>query len=133
MFQNSLQDHIAGDVIGHGFIGEYQPVPHDIKGHIHYVLRQDVAPPADKSQPGVLQVGVTNMENSAINYRLTVEEGGKVLEQFPSIQLQPGKTWTSQINLSKAGTGSAPVTANLYRVDDPSKIYRTATWWPSSS
>lgn len=87
--------------------------------------------PVDKSQPNVLQVGVTNMENSTINYRLTVQEGGKVLEQFPSIQLQPGNTWKSEIKLSNAGTG--PVTANLYRLDDPSKIYRTATWWPSSS
>lgn len=88
--------------------------------------------PVDKNQPNVLQVGVTNMENSTVNYRLTVQAGGKVLKQFPSIPLQSGKTWNSQVNISGVTTASAPVTADLYRLDSPSKIYRTATWWPSS-
>ncbi|MGE5223988.1 MAG: DUF1616 domain-containing protein [Omnitrophica WOR_2 bacterium] len=88
--------------------------------------------PVDKNQPNVLQVGVTNMENSTVNYRLTVQAGGKVLEQFPSIPLQSGKTWNSQVNISGVTTASGPVTADLYRLDSPSKIYRTATWWPAS-
>lgn len=77
-----------------------------------------------------LQVGVRNNERTAVTYKLQIDQGGSILREWPSIELDPGKVWESSL---AAPAGSASMTANLYRLDTPSTVYRHVTWSPGAA
>lgn len=84
--------------------------------------------PAGSSQPNVLDVGITNMEATTVNYWLVVNRGGQQIQLWSSIQLKPGQTWSSSINLATAKVQSGLVVASLFRLDKPAQVYRMVTW-----
>ncbi len=78
----------------------------------------------------VLRLGVSNMESTAIEYRLVVNVDGKAVKEWPSIDLNPNEKWQATLVLPQARhVGSAKVEAMLYRVDTPNTIYRHVVLW----
>lgn len=72
-----------------------------------------------------VRLGMSNMESKAMQYRLAVREDGKVVKEWPSIDLKPNEKWEATLMLSPTGdTGTARVEAELYRTDDPTTVYR---------
>ena len=79
-----------------------------------------------------LQVGVSSMEFEEVAYRLELQLGGRVIEEFPQIALSPGESTEVVARLDEDQVGDGPVEAMLYRLDTQGEIYRHVTWWPTS-
>lgn len=73
-------------------------------------------------------VGVTNGEGSRETYRLEVVRGSEKLGSWSSLDLADGATWSATVTLPATGTG--PVEARLYRSTDPTRVYRSVSYWP---
>jgi len=77
-----------------------------------------------------VQVGVRNMEKSTMQYHLTVNENGKVVKLWPSIDLQPGENWQATFALPQAQqAGRTMVEAMLYLADATRTLYRHVVLW----
>src|SRR5258708_13001180 len=71
-----------------------------------------------------VSLGVSNMESAAMEYRLAVTMDGKVVKEWPSIDLNPNEKWEATLVLTPTGSaGIAGVEADLYRVEAPTPIY----------
>ena len=79
-----------------------------------------------------LQVGASSMEFEEVAYRLELQLGGRVIEEFPQIALSPGESTEVVARLDEDQVGDGPVEAMLYRLDTQGEIYRHVTWWPTS-
>ena len=84
------------------------------------------------SRPGLLRLGVSCMEFTATEYSLQVEVGGHTALEWPSITLEPGQTWEGEAVLSTAELESGLARVLLYRLDDPTRVYRFITWQPGN-
>ena len=87
--------------------------------------------PAGGANPkNAVRLGVSNMESTAMEYRLAVNEDGKVVKEWTSIDLNPNEKWEATLLLSQTGhAGTAKVEADLYRNDAPTTIYRHVVLW----
>jgi uncharacterized membrane protein len=74
-----------------------------------------------------VQFGVENNEGQAISYHLVVEGAGMPIER--EFELEAGERWLFSLNLP--ATASSRVVANLYRLDQPDRVYRTTHLWLS--
>ena len=74
-------------------------------------------------------VGVKNEEQQPLTYRVVVMQGTNVLQEFPSISLAPNETWQTKYDLAAVTDTTVPVEAVLYRGDDQTNPYRTASLW----
>ncbi len=85
--------------------------------------------PAGGANPeNAVHLGVSNMESTAMEYRLAVNVGGKVVRQWPAIDLEPNKQWEATLVLPPTAS-VARVEADLYRADAPTTIYRHVVLW----
>lgn len=79
---------------------------------------------ADESK-NIVHLGVSNMESKAMQYRLAVDEDGKVIKEWLSINLNPNEKWEVTLVLPRSEhTATMRVEAMLYRSDAPNTIYR---------
>jgi uncharacterized membrane protein len=87
--------------------------------------------PAGGANPkNAVRLGVSNMESTAMQYRLAVSVDGKVVKEWPSIDLNPHEKWEATLLLPQTGhAGTAKVEAGLYRTDAPATIYRDVVLW----
>ena len=77
-----------------------------------------------------VHLGMNSMELTSMQYRLAINVDGKVVKQWPSIDLQPGKKWEATLVLPQTGhTGTRRVEATLYLTDAPTTIYRDVVLW----
>jgi uncharacterized membrane protein len=77
-----------------------------------------------------VRLGVSNMESTAMEYRLAVNVDGKVVKEWPSIDLNPNEKWEATLVLPPTGSaGVARVEADLYRVEASTTIYRHVVLW----
>lgn len=74
-----------------------------------------------------IQLGVSNMESTTMNYRLAVNVNGKEVAEWPSLNINPNQKWETSLVLQQ--TGKAKVEADLYRLDAPKSIYRHVVLW----
>ena len=74
-------------------------------------------------------LGVKNEEQQPSTYRVVVMQGTNVLQEFPSISLAPDETWQTKLDLTAVTDTTAAVEALLYRGDDQTEPYRTASLW----
>lgn len=65
-----------------------------------------------------LEVGVRNLEAEPKSYRLEIESDGRLLEDWPLIELSPGETWSETLTLAGLDPEQSPVTARLYLTSD---------------
>lgn len=75
----------------------------------------------------VAHIGVSNQEQTALEYRLTVDVGATRITEWPSFTLGPGEKWEAAASLPAAQTTNQTVYATLYRQDHPAAIYRQVT------
>lgn len=75
-------------------------------------------------------LGVKNMEKTAMDYRLVLHAGSKVIQQWSSIDLKPGENWEATVAIKQTGkVGPTQVEAALYRDTAPGTIYRHVDLW----
>ena len=74
-------------------------------------------------------LGIKNEEQQPSTYHLQVVQGTTVIQDFPSISLEPEATWQGKVNLQGLTASDVPVEARLYRDNDQTEPYRTAQLW----
>lgn len=73
--------------------------------------------------PGVAdtyELGMWSQEAAPVRFRLTVNQGEQILQQWEPITLRPGEAWRIAYTLSGAPTAEV----RLYRIDEPQTPYR---------
>jgi uncharacterized membrane protein len=89
-----------------------------------------ILPAAGANAKNAVRLGVSNMEGAAMEYHLAVNMDGKVLKEWPAIDLNPNEKWEATLVLPPTGpAGVARVEADLYRVEAPTTIYRHVVLW----
>lgn len=90
--------------------------------------------PAGGSNPkNAVQLGVSNMELTAMEYRLAVSVNGKVVKEWPTIDLNSHEQWEATLLIPQNGhAGTAKIEADLYRTDAPTTLYRHVVLWLGS-
>ena len=81
-----------------------------------------------------VSLGVSNKEFTPMQYHLAVDINGKVIKDWPAIDLSPNQQWKFTLVLQKsllAGSATTPakIEALLYRASDPKTIYRHVVLW----
>ena len=87
-----------------------------------------ILPAGGANAENAVRLGVSNMESSAMEYRLDVNVDGKVVKEWPAIDLEPNKKWEATLVLLPTGSVTR-VEADLYRADAPTTIYRHVVLW----
>lgn len=78
-----------------------------------------------KSNPDLfIELGVRNEENRPVSYRLTLKGGSTTIKTWDSLPLAQGQTWQTTVKLPRPASLMGSVTASLYRLDAPTKVYR---------
>lgn len=87
--------------------------------------------PAGGANPkNAVRLGVNNMELTAMEYRLTVDVDGKLVKEWPSIDLNPHEQWEATLLLPQAGhAGTTKVEGDLFQADAPTTLYRHVELW----
>ena len=67
---------------------------------------------------------MTSDEFTPVTYHIQVTVDGQVGWDWPEVQLEPGESWTSPIVLRADRAVTGTIEAVLYRLDDPTTIYR---------
>ena len=89
-----------------------------------------ILPAGGANAENAVRLGVSNMESTAMEYRLAVNVDGKVVKEWPSIDLEPHEKWEATLVLPSTGpVGVARVEADLYRANAPTTIYRHVVLW----
>ena len=81
-----------------------------------------------------VNLGVSNKESTPMQYHLAVDINGKVIKDWPAIDLSPNQQWKFTLVLQKSllvgsATTPAKIEALLYRASDPKTIYRHVVLW----
>lgn len=82
--------------------------------------------PSQAARKDEFQLGIRNMEGHPARYGLEVTADGKLISKWDAIDLGDGSTWGE---ISSAFLGlkkKTRVEARLFRLDDPSRLYRQA-------
>jgi uncharacterized membrane protein len=81
-----------------------------------------------------VRLGLSNKESTPMQYHLAVDINGKVIKDWPAIDLSPNQQWEFTLILQKSlpassATTPAKIEALLYRASDPKTIYRHVVLW----
>ena len=76
-------------------------------------------------------IGVTNHEHDTIAYRVRLTAGDRTVGAAGPFTVNDGATLTESVAVTDETPGQ-PITATLYRVDQPTAAYRQATLWPQA-
>lgn len=85
---------------------------------------------ADANQ---LQLGIDSKEFSATGYRLELMVDEAVAQEWTQIELAPNQQWHANLALNSGALTTETLTANLYRLDAPDKVYRHVVLRPRVS
>lgn len=89
-----------------------------------------IQPAGGPDTKNAVRLGLSNMEAKAMEYTLTINVEGKVVKEWPSIDLNPNGKWEATLVLLPTGSaGSVRVETDLYRADAPTTIYRHVVLW----
>jgi uncharacterized membrane protein len=87
-----------------------------------------ILPAGGANVENAVRLGVSNMESTAMEYRLTVNVDGTVVKEWPSFDLATNEKWEATLVLPSIGS-VARVEADLYHTDAPTTIYRHVVLW----
>lgn len=73
---------------------------------------------------GAAQLGVRNLEPSAMTYVVEVRADGELVQRWPALTVQSKQSWQTMLTASDGTPLRGPVEALLYRADDPGQVYR---------
>ncbi len=96
---------------------------------IHTTVTQFWLLPASSTNSDSLKLGITSTEIVPVDYRLELKAGDKVIQEWPTLKLEPNANWVNTINLPTDLGQGQKIDAFLYRLDAPNKIYRQTTFW----
>jgi len=85
--------------------------------------------PANSSDSTDFRLGFNSSEFTETRYRLQVRMGDQVVQAWPELSLKPGEAWETTIGLHSNQVVSGTIVADLYRLDDPTTIYRHVKLW----
>jgi hypothetical protein len=85
--------------------------------------------PADTGSSTDFQLGLTSAEFTETRYRLQVSVSDRVVQDWPELTLKPGEAWETTLGLQNDQLVSGPIAAELYRLDDPTTVYRHVLLW----
>ncbi|MGE5602492.1 MAG: DUF1616 domain-containing protein [Nitrososphaerales archaeon] len=105
---------LIGLALGVGALG-VDPVNHGTTAQAPFT--QLWAIPRQSGQQYVIQVGLSNLENQRVSYRVTLESGSRVLAEWPAVTLASGDSWQAQAALPLL-LEQREITANAYRPGD---------------
>lgn len=80
-----------------------------------------------------VELGVRSMEFGPLVYSIELYDGGKLVERWDDIQLDPKQEWTFQLEIDEYRDERGPLEALLYRADQPNVPYRQVRLWPTAS
>jgi hypothetical protein len=76
------------------------------------------------------EVGIRNQTEHTAYYNLTVESGGRRIQEWRALKLEPDAEWVQPITLPDVPT--SPIIAYLYLADAPDIIHRTVQIAPEA-
>jgi uncharacterized membrane protein len=79
--------------------------------------------------PDMVRLGVRCEEFETTKYQIRFEVN-KTLYEGPILELKPGETWDGRLEVPSDKLAGKPLTVFLYRLDNPTEVYRHAVWWP---
>jgi uncharacterized membrane protein len=79
---------------------------------------------------GTVALGVTNHEHATIAYRVRLTAADRTVGEAGPFTVADGATWSATTPVA-GETPDQPITATLYRVDQPGTAYRQTTFWPA--
>jgi uncharacterized membrane protein len=89
-----------------------------------------ILPASAANAQHAVSLGVSNMESTTMEYRLAVNVNGKVVKEWPSIDLNPNEQWDATLVIPQSRqAGAVRVEADLYRANAPTTIYRHVVLW----
>jgi uncharacterized membrane protein len=88
-----------------------------------------LVPASGSNQQHTVNIGLSNMESTTMEYRLVVNVNGKVVKQWSTIDLNPNGKWDTTLAIPLSSAGSAKVEADLYRTNAPRSLYRHVVLW----
>jgi uncharacterized membrane protein len=118
---------LIGLALGLGALG-VNPVNHSTTADAPFT--EFWAVPTQSGQQLVIQIGLRNLEDQRVSYRVTLEAGGRVLAEWPQITLASGDSWQAQATLPQ-DLSQQQITANAYRAGDTTP-YRHVRLAPQS-
>ena len=78
----------------------------------------------------IVHIGMSNMESKTMRYRLAVDVDGKVVKEWPSINLSPNQKWEVIFVLPQTEfSGAAKVEVRLYWLQASTRLYRYVVLW----
>ena len=80
--------------------------------------------PADTGNSTEYRLGITSAEFAETRYHLQVSAGNRVAQDWPELRLKPGEAWETTIGLQNDQVVSGSIVAELYRLDNPTMVYR---------
>lgn len=88
-----------------------------------------LVPASGSTQQHTVNVGLSNMESTTMEYRLVVNVNGKVVREWSAIDLNPNGKWDTTFAIPSSSAGSAKVEADLYCTNAPTTLYRHVVLW----
>jgi hypothetical protein len=85
--------------------------------------------PANPDSSNDFRLGLNSAEFTETRYRLQVSVGDQVVQAWPELSLKPGEAWETTIGVRSDQVVSGTIVADLYRLDDPTTIYRHVKLW----
>ncbi len=83
--------------------------------------------PTGETGQDAVRVGVYSLESSAKQYRLLILASGRVVREWPMIELEPKGTWETTVVLPAWQSEAGTVEAVLSLIDAPEAVYRRVT------
>jgi uncharacterized membrane protein len=81
--------------------------------------------------PDAIHLGVRSEEFKQTKYQIKYQIDGN-LQDGPMLELNPGETWEQVIPIPVDQLGGKSFTVLLYRLDNPTEVYRHVDWWPET-
>jgi hypothetical protein len=79
--------------------------------------------------PDTIRLGVDSEEFKPTKFQLKFEING-VVREGQTLELNPGESWEGMFRLPNDLMAGSPLTVSLYRLDNPTEVYRHVVWWP---
>jgi uncharacterized membrane protein len=117
----SLAVLVTGAAIG---LTRLPVAPNDVVGYTTLWMI-----PAETGNSTEFRLGITSAEFTETRYRLQVSVGDRVIQAWPELSLKPGEAWETTFGLQSDQVASGSIVAELYRLDNPTLIYRQVKLW----
>ncbi len=80
--------------------------------------------PRTSMEQNVVTIGVRNQEGAQQQYQIAIVADGATVDQWPSVTLEPGVSWTADVSLGPIAQRSKRIEAWLIRPGFSDHIYR---------